>query len=258
VEAIMFETFSLFIPTTQSLRTIRLYANDICLTEACDVLIMHDAQNLFDDFMSYSGLSWGVKEALNHSSYTHLMIVGIDNHPKERMNEYSPFITQMTFKERNIHGLGGKGYLYLDFIVDTLIPDIKTRYHVTNTFYMAGSSMGAYISMFAAIRYPHIFSAIGSFSISSWFNEQEFLQALLASDIHVDTLFWVSLGTNESSSDSIKDFNDTYINNSKHVIDVLKHKKIKNIHFELYEGEHNEKQWRELFPKFISFLQKNK
>jgi uncharacterized protein len=112
--------------------------------------------------------------------------------------------------------------------------------------------------MFAAIRYPHIFSAIGSFSISSWFNEQEFLQALLASDIHVDTLFWVSLGTNESSSDSIKDFNDTYINNSKHVIDVLKHKKIKNIHFELYEGEHNEKQWRELFPKFISFLQKNK
>ena len=80
----MFQTFSLFIPTNHSLRNIRVYANDICLTEACDVLIMHDAQNLFDDSMSYSGLSWGVKEALNHSSFTHLMVVGIDNDPKER------------------------------------------------------------------------------------------------------------------------------------------------------------------------------
>ena len=102
---------------------------------------------------------------------------------------------------------------------------------MSDTFYMAGSSMGAYISMFTAMRYPHIFSAIGSFSIASWFNESEFLQALHASNIHIDTRFWVSVGTNESSSDSIKDFNDIYINNSKHVPDVLKHKKIINIHF---------------------------
>ena len=250
----MFETFSLFMPTTQTLRTIRIYRPDACLTEACDVLIMHDGQNLFEDRLSYSGLSWRVKEAIEASTYKQLMVVGIDNHPKHRMNEYSPFVNTMTFKDRDISGLGGMGYAYIDFIVHALIPEIKKRYLITSTYYMAGSSMGAYISMFAAIRYPKLFKAIGSFSIASWFNESAFLHELQDAKLDTETRFWVSVGTKESSSDTIKDFNDIYINNSKHVKDILTLKKIKHMHFELYEGSHNEKQWMELFPKFITFL----
>lgn len=254
----MLETFELLIPTTHDLRTIRVYKPTICNEIACDVLFMHDAQNLFDDALSYHEVSWRAIEAAKASDYQHLIIVGIDNHPKERMNEYAPYETPIELNDRFIKGTGGKGFIYIDWIKDILIPHINQTYHTSNTYYMAGSSMGAYISMFAIIRYPKLFKAIGCFSIASWFNEKQFLKDLNDATLEKDTLFWISVGEHESSSKDILNFHEIYINNSKHVFEYLKEKDVKNVMFTLHPGEHNERQWMELLPKFISFIKPKK
>ena len=251
----MLKSFELKIPTTHSLRTIRVYDPETCNEERpCDVLFMHDAQNLFDDEMSYHEVSWRVIEGLEKAHVTNMIIVGIDNSPTERMNEYSPYETNIELKNRFIKGTGGKGFIYIDFIVEDVLPAIKNLYHTSNNYYMAGSSMGAYISMFAAMRYPSLFKGIGCFSIASWFNEDKFLNSLKASSISIDTSFFISVGDQETSSDDLKDFPDIYINNSKHVYEVLENKGIRHVSFQIVNGKHNERQWMNLFPEFIKFI----
>jgi len=251
----MIKTFELKIPTTHSLRTIRVYDPETCNEERpCDVLFMHDAQNLFDDEMSYHEVSWRVIEGLEKANVRNMIVVSIDNSPTERMNEYSPYVTSIELKDRFIKGTGGKGLIYIDFIVDDVLSVIKNHYYTSENYYMAGSSMGAYISMFAAIRYPSLFKGIGCFSIASWFNEDQFLNDLKASTIHPDTSFFISVGDQETSSDNLKDFPEIYINNSKHVYEVLENKGIKHVLFQIVNGKHNERQWMNLFPEFIKFI----
>lgn len=254
----MLKTIELMIPTTNSLRTIRIFDPETCSeTSPCDILLMHDAQNLFDDDMSYHEVSWRVIEGLEKANVNHILIVGIDN-STERMNEYSPYETNIELKDRFIKGTGGKGFEYIDFIVHDVLSKIKSLYKTTDTYYMAGSSMGAYISMFAAMRYPHLFKGIGCFSIASWFNEVKFLNDLNTSSIDPNTSFFISVGDQETSSDYIKDFPEIYINNSKHVYEALEKKGFKNLSFKIVNGKHNERQWMTLFPDFIKFITKSR
>jgi predicted alpha/beta superfamily hydrolase len=251
----MLKTFKILIPTTNDLRTIRVYTHDACSeSNPCDVLFMHDAQNLFDDALSYHEVSWRVIEGLEKAKVSHIMIVGIDNSPIERMNEYSPYPTSIELKDHFIKGQGGKGFEYIDFIVHTLMPKIKSMYPVTTRYYMAGSSMGAYISMFAVMRYPHLFKGIGCFSIASWFNEPTFLEDLKHAPLDLKTSFFISVGDQETSSSELESFSEIYINNSRHVYETLKEKGHPNLLFKIVSGKHNERQWMELFPQFIQFI----
>jgi len=252
----MLITFEMLIPTTQSNRTIRVYDPETCTEKApCDILFMHDAQNLFDDEMSYHDVSWRVIEGLEKAGKHNIIVVGIDNSPTERMNEYSPYTTSVEFKDRFIKGTGGKGFMYIDFIVKDLLPHIKHMYPMTtDQYYIAGSSMGAYISMFAAMRYPTLFKGVGCFSIASWFNEDAFLKDLKHSNISLNTRFFISVGDQETSSKDIASFPEIYINNAKNVYQTLKDQGHMNLKFDIVSGSHNERQWMALFPEFISFI----
>lgn len=250
----MIQTFEMLIPTTNSMRTIRVYQPNACTSESpCDVLFMHDAQNIFDDKMSYHEVSWRVVEGLKQAEIDHVMIVGIDN-SLQRLDEYSPYETMIEQKDRFLKGTGGLGDIYIDFVVKELIPLIQSKYPINRNYYMAGSSMGAYISMFAAIRYPKVFKGIGCFSIASWFNEPALLNDLKAASIPIDMAFYISVGKHETSADDIKEFPEIYMNNSKHVYHLLKEKGIQTLTFNLNDGKHNERQWMQLFPEFASFM----
>jgi predicted alpha/beta superfamily hydrolase len=218
---------------------------------------MHDAQNIFDDALSYHEVSWRVIDGLKQAGVDHVMVVGIDNSMR-RLDEYSPYETVIEIKDRFIKGTGGLGNIYIDFIVQELLPRLHEDYPITNNIYMAGSSMGAYISMFAAIKYPRLFKGIGCFSIASWFNESAFLKDLNASKISKDMAFFISVGQHESSADDIKEFPEIYINNSKNVYNTLEAKGIENITFNINDGKHNERQWMDMFPLFAEFMFKNK
>ena len=133
------------------------------------VIYMHDAQNLFDNATSYIG-EWEVDETLNNlfeKTGKGFIIVGIENGGQERINEYTPWSHEK-------YG-GGKGAIYIDFIVNTLKPYIDANYRTKKQAKhtgLIGSSLGGLISYYGGLKYPSVFGKIGALSTSFWFSSE--------------------------------------------------------------------------------------
>ncbi|RYU82468.1 alpha/beta hydrolase-fold protein [Hymenobacter persicinus] len=163
------------------------------------VLYMHDGQNVFDACTSFSG-EWGVDETLKQLQQqgldaTGCIVVAIDNDGAQRLNEYSPW--------NNPQYGGGQGDQYVDFLVQTLKPYIDTNYRtLTGREFtgIAGSSMGALISTYAALKYPSVFSKVGVFSPAFWFAEQPLFQYVQQHPANPDTRFYFVCGSAESQT----------------------------------------------------------
>ncbi len=133
--------------------------------EPCDVYYMHDGQMLFDSTTIWNRQEWHVDETMGRFMREHLLpqrsiVVGIDNTP-DRLNEYFP--------DKACRYAGGtdpgkvKGDAYLRFIVEELKPFIDSHYSTypgRGHTYMAGSSMGGLISLYAICEYPDVFGGV--------------------------------------------------------------------------------------------------
>ena len=152
------------------------------------VVYMHDGQNLFDPATSYAG-DWGLPETLAALAAQGIetIVVGIANQGRRRRYEYSPF--------RDILHGGGGGDHYLAFLVETVKPlvdgsfrTLPARPHTV----IAGSSLGASISLYGLYRYPDVFGAAGVQSPALWFADRKLLRfveerrALPVGRIHLD------------------------------------------------------------------------
>jgi len=149
------------------------YSND----QLYSVLYMHDGQMLFDASVTWNKQDWGADETaaqLNQSeNIKNFIIVAIENINELRWLEYFPqkSLTGLTnkkeFKELGINPDDLKSDNYLQFIVKELKPYIDKNYSVAtdrqNTF-IAGSSMGGLISMYALLEYPEVFGGAGCIS----------------------------------------------------------------------------------------------
>lgn len=142
------------------------------------VLYMHDGQNVFNPKTSYTGIDWGVDEAIDSlmkaGKIKNTIVVAPWNSPK-RFVEYMPkspaeasedpvFFKEMK-KEYGFDGLYSDEYL--KFLVEELKPFIDKTYNtstkVEDTSIM-GSSMGGLISLYAICKYPDVFGAAGCIS----------------------------------------------------------------------------------------------
>ena len=113
-----------FMPQLNRERRIWVYLpNDYATTNrSYPVLYMHDGQNVFDLCTSFVG-EWEVDEILDSIELmgdSNIIVVGIDNGGIERIDEYSPW-------PNPVYG-GGGGKLYVDFIVQTLKPNIRCKF----------------------------------------------------------------------------------------------------------------------------------
>ncbi len=114
------------------------------------VIYMHDGQNLFDPRTSYAE-PWRVDTAMERAGKRSLeaIVVGIPNMGADRLAEYSPYVDAKVG--------GGKGDLYLDWIIGTVKPLVdagfRTRPDRAHTG-MVGSSMGGLITLYAYLRNP--------------------------------------------------------------------------------------------------------
>lgn len=128
------------------------------------VLYMHDGQNLFDATLAFAG-EWRVDDTLERvaDEGIELIVVAVPNMGPERMLEYTPF--------EDARKGGGRGEAYLDFLVNTLKPEIDVRFRTrrerTQTGIM-GSSLGGLISLYAFFRHPGAFGFAGVMSPSLW------------------------------------------------------------------------------------------
>ena len=133
------------------------------------VIYMHDGQNLFDNATSYIG-EWSIDETLNDlfkKTKKGFIVVGIENSGAKRIDEYTPF--------KNEKYGGGKGGLYIDFLVKELKPYIDTNYRTktdSKNTAIIGSSLGGLISFYGGLKHPKVFGKIGALSTSFWFSDE--------------------------------------------------------------------------------------
>ncbi|UOQ50993.1 alpha/beta hydrolase-fold protein [Hymenobacter cellulosivorans] len=190
------------IPQLGRTRRVWLYLpNDYAsnTTKRYPVLYMHDGQNVFDNCTSFSG-EWGVDETLSQLQQQGLdatgsIVVAVDNDGAQRLNEYSPW--------NNPQYGGGQGDQYVDFLVQTLKPYIDSNYRtLTGREYtsIAGSSMGGLISVYAALKYPNVYSKVGVFSPAFWFAEQSLFQYVQQHPANPATRFYFVSGAQESQT----------------------------------------------------------
>lgn len=149
------------------------------------VLYMHDGQALYDKQHTWNKLSWEVDKTagklIKEDKTAKFIIVGIWNNGAKRHAEYFPEkpYKSLTQTQKNTiskqlkksHGsneiFNPCSDLYLDFLVTELKPFIdknfSTRPEQENTF-IAGSSMGGLISLYAICEYPKVFGGAACLS----------------------------------------------------------------------------------------------
>jgi predicted alpha/beta superfamily hydrolase len=207
------------------------------------VLYMHDGQNIFDDATSYSG-EWGLDEFFDTTFLKKCIVVGIDNGGTKRLNEYNPYDNDRFGK--------GEGDLYVDFLVKTLKPFIDKRYRTlkgkTSTW-IAGSSMGGLISMYAVLKYPAVFGGAGVFSPAFWISGPRIYDDIRKKGKKVNSRIYFYGGKLEGESmvpDMIKAYDEMQKVSRSTMITVIRD-----------EGKHNEAAWRREFPLFYQWLLSN-
>jgi len=165
-------------------------------TKRYPVLYMHDAQNLFDRTLSFSG-EWEVDESLNRlfaEGDPGIIVVGIDNGGSHRIDEYTPWT--------NPEYGGGQGEAYTDFIVETLKPYIDENYRTKPEqphTGILGSSLGGLISLYAGIEYQDVFGKVGVFSPSLWFSSSAYVHVSEQAKQN-DVRFYLLAGAQESET----------------------------------------------------------
>ena len=154
-------------------------------TQRYAVLYMHDGEMLYDSTITWNHQEWGVDETLSRLMATRqvrdCIVVGVWNSGPGRHADYFP---QKPFEmltdaqqEQVSKALQQRGRStdtfrpvsdqYLRFLVNELKPFIdktfSTKSDVKNTF-VAGSSMGGLISMYALCEYPKVFGGAACLS----------------------------------------------------------------------------------------------
>lgn len=211
------------------------------------VLYMHDGQNLFDDATSYLG-EWGVDESLDalaKSAGIEVIVVGIDNGLDKRMNELSPW--------PNDRFGAAEGQQYMEFVVGTVKPFIdrsfRTRRGRQHTGIM-GSSMGGLISHYAIHRYPVVFGKAGVFSPSYWYAGEVF-DFSAARRLRRGTRLYLVAGGKEGDEPLVT-VND--VNRMSAQLRTTSGEDLALFTAIRPDAEHDEKFWREEFPKAMIYL----
>ena len=159
------------------------------------VLYMFDGHNVFFDSDATYGKCWGMKEYMDESE-TQMIIVAVEcNHSPDhgRLKEYSPF----TFFEPKIGTINGLGKVTMDWFVHTLKPYIDNRYRTLkdreHTF-IAGSSMGGLMSLYAVLEYNQYFSKAAALSPSIWVAPGKMERLACETPIDPNTVIYMDYG----------------------------------------------------------------
>ncbi|WP_233435407.1 alpha/beta hydrolase [Cytobacillus kochii] len=221
------------------------------------VLYMHDGQNIFNDKDAIGGTSLELENYLEENGLE-VIVIGIDQNTRDRINEYCPWINGNYSKKilGHVSTYGGKGVEYVDFIVNELKPFIDNRYRtLKDNTAMAGISLGGLITTYAMCRYPQIFKNISVLSSAFYRNQEEIEKLIRDSDLSLIESIYLDCGNKESGK--AENINNEFLASNKAIYDILKEKLTSTEFAIINDAEHNYSFFRERVPEFFSFLTNN-
>ncbi|MFN2533268.1 MAG: alpha/beta hydrolase [Pyrinomonadaceae bacterium] len=220
------------------------------------VLYLHDGQNVFDGATSYiAGQEWRVdetaEELINNHDIEPLIIVGIYNTGKERVNEYTP-------AQDSKYKAGGQADSYGRMIVDELKPFIDVTYRTQKDAAhtgLGGSSLGGLVTLYLGLKYPNVFSRLAVVSPSVWWANDQIVHYVESLPKKPKLRIWLDIGSREGRDDA----------EAKQTVDdarLLEQALIKKgwrlgsdlKYFEHTGAEHNERAWAGRTPDILRFL----
>lgn len=230
------------------------------------VLYMQDGHNLFYEETASFGEAWRIQDAVSaieKEGRDGIIVVGVDcNLDGGRPDEYSPWVNENLSEfipSSSLKSGGGEGDLYVEFLVKTLKPLIDNKYRTlkdrSNTF-IAGSSLGAFISLYAGYKYKEIYSVIGAFSTAAWFKKDKLME-FIKENFKKGTKVYLDIGTNETSDRKNENFNSIYLEDTKDIANLLLKlgQDSEDLKLVIDEGaKHSEAAWRKRFPIFLEWI----
>ena len=199
----MLEKWDIAIPelTGDALRSVYVYIPDSCQEDPerrYPVLYMFDGHNVFYDEDATYGKSWGMLDYMDRTG-TEMIIAAVEcNHSPDggRLSEYSPF----TFSDPKLGHITGRGKTTMDWWVNTFKPLIDSHYPTLpdrrHTF-IAGSSMGGLMSLYALLEYNTVFSRAAALSPSIWFAAEQLDAMIRSARLASDTVLYMDYGSRE-------------------------------------------------------------
>lgn len=226
------------------------------------VLIMFDGQNLFNPEDSFTGTTWEVREALeklvDEKRLRPMILVGIDHAEEMRLAEYSPWDLDMDDSH-----IEGEGAIFSEFLIQKLLPLLEEKFPIDGTDRtLAGSSMGALISSYVALKYPGCFRNFGIFSLCAWVNKKAFTDFILTEGKTPAARFFIQVGGregyNSNTATEDQEASEAYLEDTKDfVADLLKiGVEPGNITLKIGKADwHSESCWRNYMPEFLQWIQ---
>jgi len=180
----------------------------------------------------------------------------------ERLQEYG-VAGKPDFKDR-----GNKANLYTQFIIDELLPQIKTETGIDafDTTAFAGFSLGGLSALDIAWHNADVFNKVGTFSASYWWRSKDLLKGYTDADriMHnvirettgkPDLKFWLQTGTKDETADRNQ---NGIIDSIDDTIDVIKELLAKGYerpadiqYLEVLNGTHDTETWGKAMSKFL-------
>ncbi len=161
------------------------------------VLYMQDGQNLFDPETSFcKGNYWHMGETadalINAGEIEPLIIVGIYNTGKHRIDEYTPV------EDKRLGG--GQADAYGQMLAEELKPFVDHAYRTLPgeaNCGLGGSSLGGLVTLYLGLRYTWMFSKLAVMSPSVWWRNRAILKTVAKITRKPDLKIWLDIGTNE-------------------------------------------------------------
>lgn len=213
------------------------------------VLYMFDGHNVFFDSDATYGKCWGMKEYLE-STNTPLIVVAVDcNHSPNngRLSEYSPF----TFEDPKLGYIRGRGRTTMDWFAHTLKGMIDEKYPTLpgrETTWIAGSSMGGLMSLYAVTAFNDVYSRAACLSPSIWFATRSLDRLIRDVQFAPDTVIYMDYGSREMAH------HDNMRKQYAAVTSRLLEKQVLLTSRIVPNGDHCEACWEEQIPFFMHIL----
>lgn len=219
--------------------------------EGYPVMYMFDGQNAFEEDRTNYGNSWRLHKFVQGWEKG-IIIVGVESSQESdrHLAEYCPY----HLAPRMWEGLRGRGHATMEWMTDTLKPEIDRRYRTMPGRLCTGAmgaGLGGLMSLYAATAFNAVFSKAACLSVPMGVCYPQLLRQVRESRIDPDTRIYLALGENEARD---KRMLTHMVVNHLTVANTLMDRQARVCTVLEPGGRHCEEDWRAQTEAFMRFL----